>query len=150
MVKKNRRTVGISGWVGKLARTVSLTIFSNPLDTPWQELACVQAQRFFIEHGFREAKSECGMADYQVCRWDVRHHHMALVMLGTQFLVKQKKAGRPQWPMLSFNDLVTALEHLLPRRQLTAEELADIISKRRYLRRKAKESHARRSQAAHE
>ena len=51
---------------------------------------------------------------------------MALVMLGTLFLVKQKKAGRQQWPMLSFNDLVTALEHLLPRRQLTAEELADI------------------------
>jgi hypothetical protein len=48
--------------------------------------------------------------------------------------------------MLSFNDLVTALEHLLPRRQLTAEELADIISKRHYLRRKAKESHARESQ----
>ncbi len=29
--------------------------------------------------------------------------------------------------MLSFSDLVTALEHLLPRRQFTAEELADII-----------------------
>jgi hypothetical protein len=50
--------------------------------------------------------------------------------------------------MLSLNDLVTALEHLLPRRQLTAEELADIINKRHYLRRKAKESHARRSQVA--
>lgn len=42
--------------------------------------------------------------------------------------------------MLSFNDLVTALEHLLPRRQLTAEELADIIRKRHYMKRKAKES----------
>ncbi len=42
------------------------------------------------------------------------------------------------------------LEHLLPRRQLTAEELADIISKRHYLRRKAKESQARRSQVARE
>jgi hypothetical protein len=52
--------------------------------------------------------------------------------------------------MLSFNDLVTALGHLLPRRQLTAEELADIISKRHYLRRKAKESHARRSQVVRE
>ena len=32
----------------------------------------------------------------------------------------------------------------------TAEELADIINKRRYLRQKAKESHARRSQVARE
>ena len=133
------------------ADSISHYCLSNaPLDTPWQELARVQAQRFFIEHSFREAKSECGMADYQVRRWDAWHNHMALVMLGTLFLVKQKKAGRQQWPMLSFNDLVTALEHLLPRRQLTAEELADIISKRHYLRRKAKESHARRSQVARE
>lgn len=131
------------------ADTISHFCLSNaPLDTPWQELAQVQAQRFFIEHSFREAKSECGMADYQVRRWDAWHHHMALVMLGTLFLIKQKKAGRQQWPMLSFNDLVTALEHLLPRRQLTAEELADIIDKRHELRRKAKQSHARCSKVA--
>ena len=98
-----------------------------PLDTPLKELARVQSQRFFIEHSFREAKSECGMADYQVRRWDAWHHHMALVMLGTLFLLKQKIQGRQQWPMLSFNDLVTALGHLLPRRQLTAEDLAAII-----------------------
>ncbi len=48
----------------------------------------------------------------------------------------------------SFPTPITALEHLLPRRQLSTEELADIISKRHDLRRKAKESHARRSQVA--
>lgn len=49
------------------------------------------------------------MADYQVRRWDAWHHHMALVMLATLFLVKQKILGRRQWPMLSINDLVTAI-----------------------------------------
>ena len=59
----------------------------------------MQAQCFFIEHSFREAKSECGMADYQVRRWDAWHNHMALVMLGTLFLVKQKKAcNYISWP----------------------------------------------------
>jgi hypothetical protein len=48
----------------------------------------------------------------------------------TLFLVKQKMLGRKQWPMLSVNDLVTALAHMLPRKQLTAEELAEIIHKR--------------------
>jgi SRSO17 transposase len=136
-----RREVGAS--------TISHYCLSNaPAGTPLTELARVQAQRFFIEHSFREAKSECGLADYQVRRWDAWHHHMALVMLGTLFLVKQKIQGRQQWPMLSFNDLVTALAHLLPRRQLTAEDLADIIAKRHRLRQDAKESHARRSMAA--
>ena len=72
-------------------------------------LARVQGQRFFIEHAFREAKSECAMADYQVRRWDAWHHHMALVMLAALFLVKQKVAHRETWPMLSLNDLVTAI-----------------------------------------
>jgi SRSO17 transposase len=46
------------------ADDISHYCLSNaPLDTTWQELARVQAQRFFIEHSFREAKSECGMAD---------------------------------------------------------------------------------------
>ncbi len=136
-----RREVGAS--------EISHYCLSNaPLKTALKELARVQAQRFFIEHSFREAKSECGMADYQVRRWDAWHHHMALVMLATLFLLKQKLQGRQQWPMLSFNDLVTALAHLLPRRQLTAEDLAAIIDNRHRLRQKAKESHARRAQVA--
>lgn len=131
------------------ADKISHYCLSNaPLNTPWQQLAKVQAQRYFIEHSFREAKSECGLADYQVRRWDAWHHHMALVMLGTLFLVKQKKTGRQQWPMLSFNDLVTALAHLLPRRQLSADELADVINKRHRLREQAMKSRYRRSEVA--
>lgn len=129
-------------------REISHYCLSNaPEHTPWTELARVQAQRFFIEHSFREAKSECGLADYQVRRWDAWHHHMALVMLATLFLAKQKIQGRTQWPMLSFNDLVTALAYLLPRRQFTAEDLAEIITKRHTLREQAKDSHARRAAA---
>jgi hypothetical protein len=43
---------------------------------------------------------ECGMADYQVPRWDAWHNHRALVIPGTLFLVKQKNAGRQLWPIL--------------------------------------------------
>lgn len=123
-------------------------LFNAPAHMPWPELARVQAQRDFIEHSFREAKSEVGLSDYQVRRWDAWHHHMALVMLGTLFLVKQKSAGQNHWPMLSFNDLLTALAHLLPRRQLTAEDLAAILTKRHRLRQQAKKSHAKRPTAA--
>jgi len=56
------------------AEAISHYCLSNAsLDTPWPALARAQAQRFFIEHCFREAKSECGMADYQVRRWDAWH-----------------------------------------------------------------------------
>jgi hypothetical protein len=52
---------------------------------------------------------------------------MALVKIRTLFLVRQKVPGRRQWSMLFVNDLVMALAHMLPQRQLTAEELAEII-----------------------
>ena len=130
------------------ATEISHYILTNaPADATLLQLAKVQAQRFFIEHSFREAKSECGLADYQVRRWDAWHHHVALVMLGTLFLAKQKMEGREQWPMLSFNDLVTAMRHMLPRRQLTADELARIIEDRHRRRTQAQESHARRAAA---
>lgn len=68
-------------------------------------------------------------------------------MLAALFLAKQKIHGRQQWPILSSNDLVTALAHLLPHRQLTAEELAAIIERRHPLRESAKNSYARPNQA---
>lgn len=124
------------------ARTPSHYCLSNaPEGTAIEVLARVQGQRFFIEHAFREAKSECAMADYQVRRWDAWHHHMALVMLAALFLIKQKVAHRETWPMLSLNDLVTAISHLLPKRQMTAPELADVIERRHRDRTAAKDSH---------
>jgi hypothetical protein len=69
-------------------------------------------------------------------------------MLATLFLLKQKIQGRAQWSMLSVSDLVTALEHLLPRRQLTIEELAGIIAKHHRLRQQARNAHARHTAAA--
>jgi SRSO17 transposase len=117
---------------------------SNALpSTPMQVLARVQAQRYFIEHAFREAKGECGMAKYQVRRWDAWHHHMLLVMLATLFLVKQKEQHRKTWPMLSLNDIMTAIAHMLPRRQMTSVDLAHIITKRHRLRESAKRSHSK-------
>ncbi|MEQ6342376.1 MAG: transposase [Gammaproteobacteria bacterium] len=133
------------------AGTVSRYCLSNASDdTPLEALARLQAQRYFIEHSFREAKTECGLADYQVRRWDAWHHHMALVMLGTLFLVKQKRVARQRWPMLSLNDLVTAMAQLLPRRSQTAEAIADVINRRHRMRQSAQESCVRRSMAARE
>jgi hypothetical protein len=53
-------------------------------------------------------------------------------------------------PVLMSTDFLIALEHLLPLRQLTTEDLADIISKRHCLQQRAKESNTRHSQAAWE
>ena len=75
------------------ADTPSHFVFSNAdASTSISRLARMHGCRFFIEHAFREAKSELAMADYQVRRWDAWHRHMALVMVAMLFLLKERLA----------------------------------------------------------
>ena len=69
------------------ADTPSHFVFSNAdASTSISRLARMHGCRFFIEHAFREAKSELAMADYQVRRWDAWHRHMALVMRSKHYI----------------------------------------------------------------
>jgi SRSO17 transposase len=69
----------------------SLTNLPDPKD--WQRDPYVQGQRFWIEHSFHEAKSQTGMAQYQVRVWQGWHHHMALACLATLFIEMQLISG---------------------------------------------------------
>ncbi len=126
------------------AKTPSHYVLSNAGDSVGiTRLARMHASRFFIEHAFREAKSELAMADYQVRRWDAWHRHMALVMIAMLFLVKERLALRQEAPMLSLSDLVLVLQQMLPRPEPTPDYLAAIIQERHRRRRAAMEVHLR-------
>jgi SRSO17 transposase len=59
-------------------------------DTAWTELARAGAQRHWIERSFEDAKSQVGLAQYQVRGWRAWHHHMAMCMLAMYFVLRQK------------------------------------------------------------
>ena len=117
-------------------------------DISLYRLAQMHASRFFIEHAFREAKSELAMADYQVRRWDGWHHHMAMVMIAMLFLVRERQRLKEKAPLLSLSDLVLALRELLPRPEPTPEYIAEIVHHRHRRRKNALES--RLNRAVHE
>jgi SRSO17 transposase len=71
----------------------------------WLQLLQMQAQRFFVERGFEDAKDEAGMSQYQVRGWRAWHHHMALVMLSMLFVLEEKIAFADQFPLLSARDV---------------------------------------------
>jgi SRSO17 transposase len=75
------------------------------LYTPTSRFAYMQAQRYWVERAFQEAKSELGMSDYQVRKWNAWHHHMALVMLSLSFLVKERILYKQEYPLLSARDI---------------------------------------------
>ncbi|MCP5227434.1 MAG: IS701 family transposase [Candidatus Accumulibacter sp.] len=114
-----------------------------------RRLAEMQAARHFVERSFEDAKSACGMADYQVRRWQAWHHHMALVMIATMFLAKERLAHRDTADLLSCRDLVEIMRHKLPLKIVTDEDLAASIANRHTRRRRAMDSAYRRQQEMH-
>jgi SRSO17 transposase len=64
-----------------------------PLDTPLQEFARVLNAEHRIEECLRRAKSESGMAEYQVRTWRGWHHHQTLTLIATWFLTQEKRRG---------------------------------------------------------
>ena len=121
---------------------ISLTNVSK--HTTLRRLGWMQRQRYWIERVFEDAKSECGMADYQVRKWSGWHHHMALVMMAMLFMLTEKIHHKDTRPMLTCSDIEDLLARFLPRRDVTEEEIISQLENRHRQRQKAIESHTRR------
>lgn len=92
-------------------------------DLSWERYGYVQGQRFWVEHAFHEAKSQLGMAQYQVRVWRGWHHHMSLVSMAMLFMLKEKLGSGQSIPLLSCRDLTELLDYYLPRRNYSEEEV---------------------------
>ena len=64
-----------------------------PLDTPLAEFARVFKAQHRIEECLKRAKGEGGLADYQVRTWAGWHHHQALSLIASWFLVQEVRRG---------------------------------------------------------
>jgi SRSO17 transposase len=64
-----------------------------PPDTSLKEFARVAKAAHRIEECFRRAKSEAGLADYEVRTWRGWHHHQTLSLLATWFLTQETRQG---------------------------------------------------------
>ena len=114
-------------------------------DITWERLAFMQTQRFWIERAFQDAKSELGMADYEVRGWRGWHHHMAMVCLALLFTLKERLASAQSAPLLSVRDVVELLEFYLPRRARDPAAVLAAITRRHQARQKAIDSARKRA-----
>lgn len=62
-------------------------------DTPLEELARVAKAEHRIEDASKRAKSEAGLADYEVRGWQGWHHHQTLSLMATWFLTRETMRG---------------------------------------------------------
>lgn len=117
--------------------TFKYSLSNAAADVSWERLAYMQTQRFWIERAFQDAKSELGMADYEVRGWKGWHHHMALVCVALLFTLKERLAQAHSVPLLSVRDIVELLEIYLPRRSRAPAEVLALMSRRHQARQKA-------------
>jgi SRSO17 transposase len=64
------------------------------MNTSVEEFARVFKAQHRIEDCLKRAKSEAGLADYQVRTWEGWHHHQTLALLATWFLTKETRRGK--------------------------------------------------------
>lgn len=120
-----------------------ISLSNAPETMGLKTLAWMQLQRYWVERAFEDAKSECGMADYQVRKWSAWHHHMALVMMAMLFMLDERIQHEDTYPLLSCSDIEELLARFLPRRDVTEEEVIRQLEHRHRKRRSAIESHSR-------
>jgi len=66
---------------------------NGPWDTPLSEFARVAKAEHRVEECLQRAKSEAGLADYQVRTWIGWHHHQTLSLIAAWFLTQEKRRG---------------------------------------------------------
>lgn len=99
-----KRTLIITKTADKQAK-IKYSFSNGEVDQYSQkEYAYFVAQRYWVERTFDNAKNELGMSDYQTQGWKSWHHHHALVMLASLFIMKQQMDNHSDVPLLSFRD----------------------------------------------
>ena len=93
-----RRSLG-----GKVEHSYSLS--NAPADTPLSELVAVKLSRHSIEQLLEEAKSEIGLADYEVRHWHSWYRHITLSLMGHTWLSLIRYDQREKKPVARMDEL---------------------------------------------
>ena len=109
---------------------ISYVVSNAGPDVTAKRLAYMQAQRYWVERAFQDAKTEAGLGDYQVRGWKPWHRHMALVAMAMAFLLEERLAHQETYPLLSCRDVTALLKQVIRTRQTTEETLMRQMEKR--------------------
>ena len=119
--------------------------FSNaPFNTSIERFGQMSCSRYWIERALQDAKSNTKMADYQVRGWTGWHHHMVMVLLAMLFILELQLEWGKRAPMVSVMDVKEILEVILPKNEITTEEILAVIRQKHKERLSARKSHHRR------
>lgn len=104
--RDNRRVVKTDYYLSNASADVELA-----------EFARVAKAEHRIEECIQRAKSEAGLADYEVRHWKGWHHHQTLSLLATWFLVVEARRGKKWTPAITVQQIRDGISDILRRRR---------------------------------
>ena len=99
-----------------------------------EAIAYMQAQRFFIEHAFKEAKSVLGLNQFQTRKWIAWYHQVALNMLLLLFIFREKLLNFVDLPLLSAWDIRQIMSVLVISQMNSPDLVIKQIAYRHFIR----------------
>lgn len=86
-----------------------------------EDFAFFQAQRYWVERNFDDAKNEIGMSDYQIRKWLGWHHHHAIVLMAMLFMLREMIDQSVAFPLMSVRDARIMVTTLIAQTMQTIE-----------------------------
>ncbi len=104
---------------------------SNNIEADITTLARVQAQRYWIERSFQDAKQQLGLAHYESTKWQAWYGHISLVLIAGHFMLQEKlRALKIEEPiLLSMNQIELLLALFLPKKEISQEYIISEIER---------------------
>ncbi len=125
-------------------KEIRYSLSKAPSDTPLVTLAQRKSQRYFVERSIQDAKSELGMDEFQAIKYRAWQHHLALTILASWFIAETRLDWEEEHPRdpnltehyetdvlptLSMANVREMLRAILPLRQLSPLEAANLVVK---------------------
>lgn len=132
-IRKSKDNIPIPGECWLLIRKeldgsdIKFSISNAPIDTDTHTLAEWQSRRYWVERALQDAKGLAGLDQYRITGWRGWHHHTAMVMLAILYLLMMRSAIIECANKLTLKDALEIVKALVPQRQLTYEEVVDML-----------------------
>ena len=123
---------------------VKYQLSNAPRGTSKNRLAEMSGSRYWIERTFEDGKGIAGLADYQIRSWMGWHHHMTMTMLAMLYLMVLSIDLGKKVDFLTVQDVKEIFEVIMPKREVTNEELLTLLYEKHKRRLSARKSHHRR------
>jgi SRSO17 transposase len=123
---------------------VKYQLSNAPRGASKNRLAEMSGSRYWIERTFEDGKGIAGLADYQIRSWMGWHHHMTMTMLAMLYLMVLSIDLGKKVDFLTVQDVKEIFEVIMPKREVTNEELLTLLYEKHKRRLSARKSHHRR------